>query len=190
VTGLSALSEAMTAKEISLLGEILPGPKTLAILIDATVPAAPNIERRAREAAEAIQARLVVHAVKDRPALEQALARIERDRPDAAVITVSGLLNASRDLIIDTMLRLRLPAVGLGAGQERPGVLFYYRPSGPWLWRRAGWYAAQVLKGARPVDLPVEQPSVFELVLNLKTARALDIGIPPTILVRAHRLIQ
>jgi putative ABC transport system substrate-binding protein len=113
-----------------------------------------------------------------------------RSRAGAALLVVGGLFYPSRQRIADLAAQHRLPALHLLRDYAEAGLFLTYGPSLESLWRRAATYVDRILKGARPADLPVEQRTTFELVVNLKTARALGVTIPPPLLARADRVIE
>ena len=191
VTGMAALTEMMAAKQVEMLSEILPRMKTVAVLLDPGVPAAGNIEQHVRAAAQARRAGVVTYFARDRAALDQAFVEMERNRPDAVVASAgSGMFFGNRRLIAETALRLRLPLSGVSAAQAEAGNLFAYGASLHAMIRRSASYAARILRGANPSELPIEQAATFELVINLKTAKALGLTIPPLVLLRADRVIE
>ena len=191
VTGMAALTEAMAAKSVEILAEIVPQMKTVAAILDPNVPASANIERHVQEAAKAKRVIAVIYRARDRAELAQAFAAMERDRPDGIVNNSgSGTLFGERQFVADNALRLRIPlASGSLAGAEA-GSLFSYSASLSGSFRQAASYAARILKGANPAELPIEQPTKFELAINLKTAKALGIKFPQSVLVRANEVIQ
>jgi len=187
VTGMAALTEMMSAKSVEILAEIVPQMKTVAVILDPNVPASANIERHVQEAAKAKRARVVFYRVRDRAEAAQAFAAMERDRPDGLInASGSGTLFGERQFLADNALRLRVPY----AAAAEVGGLFDYSASLSGLFRQAASHAARILKGANPAELPVEQPSKFELILNMKTARALGLKIPQSVLLRADRVIE
>ena len=191
VTGVAALTELMAAKQIEMLGQILPGLKTIAVVFDPGVPAAERIEQHVRAAAQTIRARIIMYLVKDRETLDQAFAQIDRDRPDAIVFSSgSGTLFGFRQILVENAMRRRLPSSSVSSQLADLGALFSYGPSLLAMFRRAASYAARILNGANPAELPVEQPTVFELVVNLRTARILGVTIPRAVLLRADRVIE
>jgi len=113
-----------------------------------------------------------------------------RERVDAVVVVNGPLVYAERKRIADLALKHKLPAIYGSAEYADVGGLLAYGPSYPDLYRRAAIYVDKILKGANPGDLPIEQPTTFELVINVNTARALGVAIPPSILARANRVIQ
>lgn len=187
VTGMAALTEVTSAKSVEILSEIVPQMKTVAVILDPNVPASANIERHVREAAMTKRATAVFYRTRDRTELAQAFAAMERDRPDGIInASGSGTLFGERQFIADSELRLRIPS----AGNAESGGLFSYSASLSGNFRQAASHAARILKGANPAELPIEQPTVYELVFNLKTAKALGIKIPQSVLIRADRVIE
>jgi len=191
VTGMSALTEEMAAKCVEILAEIVPQMKTVAAILDPNVPAFANIERHIQEAAKAKHARAVFYRARDRAELAQAYTAMARDRPDVIVNhSGSGTLFGERNFIADSALRLHIPSAGATGANAEAGSLFSYSASLSGLFRQAASHAARILKGANPAELPIEQPTQFEMVINLKTAKALDIKIPQSVLLRATRVIE
>lgn len=189
VTGMAALTELMAAKQIEMLGEMLPGLRTIAVLLDPGVPAAGKIEEHARAAAHVIRASVVKYTANDRQALEQVFVEMERKRPDAIVASAGSAIFFGNRLV-ERATRLRLPSSTSTAAYADAGALFSYGPSLHAMYRRSASHAARILKGAKPAEIPVEQPTVFELVINLKTAKLLGIKIPRSVLLRADRLVE
>ena len=191
VTGVAMLVEDTAAKQVEILGEILPRMGVMALFLDPTVPASGKIQERVRAAAKVRGTKVDTHWVKDRTAIESAFAEFERNRPDALHInTGSGMIFGNRVFIAESALRLRIPtAVGSPASVEAGAFMFYGATLHEGM-RTAASYAARILQGANPAEIPVEQPTRFELVINLKTAKVLGLTIPPTVLVRADRLIE
>ncbi|MBI3454165.1 MAG: ABC transporter substrate-binding protein [Candidatus Rokubacteria bacterium] len=178
-------------KWLELAKEAMPGMSRVSVLWDAD-PANPRATALAYWAAmesAARQLKLALHIVTVRQSddLVGAFAAIERARPDALVWCFSGLGDRP---VLDFAARRRLPAVGCWREPVALGALMSYHPSVPDLFRRAAVYIDKILKGARPADLPVEQPTKFELVINMKTAKALGLTIPPSLRLRADELIE
>jgi putative ABC transport system substrate-binding protein len=122
--------------------------------------------------------------------LDRQFAAISREKVGALIVLPSPMFLSERRLIVDLATKNRLPAMFFLREFAEAGGLMSYGPNFPELWRRAATYVDKILKGAKPADLPVEQPTKFELVINMKTAKALGLTIPQTILVRADELIQ
>jgi putative ABC transport system substrate-binding protein len=191
VTGMAALTREIAIKQLEMLKELLPQMKAVAFLLDPNVPALDRFEERASEATKAMRIKSTLYRAKDRAGLIQAFAAMERDRPDGIVLAGgSGTLFGERHFIADNARRLGLPCAGGAAAAAEVGYLFSYGASIYGLHRRAASYAARILNGANAAELPIEQASTFELVLNLKTANALKIKVPQSILVRADRVIE
>jgi putative ABC transport system substrate-binding protein len=121
---------------------------------------------------------------------DRAFAEIRKQRPGALIVHGTYTINIHRRRIFDFALRNRLPAIYSQGGWVAAGGLMSYGAHFPDLWRRAATYVDQILKGAKPGDLPIEQPTKFELVINLRTAKALGLTIPPSLLLRADHVIQ
>jgi putative tryptophan/tyrosine transport system substrate-binding protein len=190
VTGVATLADGLAAKSIELLVEVLPKMKTLAMLLDPGVPSSVKLELPMVEAARTKRVRAVTYWARDRASLEQALLAIERDRPDALLQPAgSGILYGERRFINDSTLRLRLPyaAPAVSSGD---GTLLTYGADLHGLHRQAATHAARILKGANPAELPIELPTRFELVLNLKVAQAIGVTFPQTVRLRAERVIE
>jgi putative ABC transport system substrate-binding protein len=122
--------------------------------------------------------------------LDGAFATMSRNHAGAALINAAGLIHPSRQQVADLALRYRLPALHLLREYAEAGLFLTYGPTLEARWRRAATYVDRIFKGAKPGDLPVEQPTTFALVVNLKTARALGLTIPPSLLARADRVID
>lgn len=190
VTGMAALTEVVAAKCVEFLAEMLPRMKTLAVLLDPSVPSAGNNERHVQDACRTKGVRAIVYWARDRATLERAFLAMERDRPDALLAASgSGILFGERRLMSESALRLRLPYAGTPVAIEFGGLLGYGADLHG-MHRQAASHAARILKGANPAELPIEQPTKFELVLNMKTAKALGLTIPQSILVRVDRVIE
>jgi len=122
--------------------------------------------------------------------IEAAFSAIDKVRPEALIVFPEPMLYAERNRIGDLTATRRLPAMFALRGHVVVGGLMSYAPSYPDLYRRCAGYVGKILKGARPVDLPFEEPTKFELVINLKTAKALGLTIPPSMTQRADEVIQ
>lgn len=191
VTGMASLAEGLAIKMVELLAETLPKMKTLAVLLDPGVPSSVKVERPVHDAARAKGARVVTYWAQDRATLEQALLAMERERPDALLQPAgSGILFGERRLIADSTLRLRLPYAGPVAAAAEGGSLLGYGANLHAMHRQAASHAARILNGANPAELPIEQPTRFELILNQKVAQAIGVKFPQSVLLRADRVIE
>jgi putative ABC transport system substrate-binding protein len=191
VTGMAALTEAVAVKQLELLKDLLPQLKTVAVLLDPDVPAVTAIESHLLDAARAMRVKPTFYRARDREGLAKAFAAMEGDRPEGVVNSSgSGTLFGERQFIADSALRLRLPCTAASAALAEAGCLLAYGASLHDMFRRAASHAARILNGTKPGELPIEQASKFELVLNLKTAKVLNVNIPKSILLRAERVIE
>lgn len=190
ITGLSSQSVDTEAKRLELLRDLIPGLKRIAALSNMGTPNSPpqwkEIETAARSLG--IESRLLdVRRPEDLPT---AFAAASREHADALVVGQDGLLQSNRKRIADLAMSHRLPAIFRSMEFVEAGGLIGYGPHYADLYRRTAIYVDKILKGARPGDIPIEQPTRFELVLNLKTAKALGLAIPQSILLRADQLIE
>jgi putative ABC transport system substrate-binding protein len=191
VTGLASLWDDMPGKWMELLREALPGVSRMAILRDPGNPASAGHVRAAEAAARSLNVRLQVLSAGRPDDLAPAFADAAAKRAEAIIVLPSAFLFGSRARVVELAERYRLPAMY----QQREYVvgsegLMSYGPDLHDMFRRAASYVDRILKGAKPADLPVEQPTKFELVVNLKTAKTLELSIPQSLLARADQLIQ
>jgi putative ABC transport system substrate-binding protein len=190
ITGLSTMSPETEGKRMELLKAAFPQIRRVAYLWDSTNPGASPRLREIRAVAPALG--LTVQSVEIRRAdeLDGAFAAIVRERADA-LLPSSSLARLYRTRLADFVAKQRLPVMYDGSGHvEAFGGLMGYGPDSLDLWRRAAIYVDKILKGAKPADLPIEQPTKFELVINLKAAKALGLTIAPAALMRADRVID
>jgi putative tryptophan/tyrosine transport system substrate-binding protein len=190
VTGLTLDSTDVSGKRLQLLKELVPRMSRVAVLFNASDPGKTLELRSLREAAHTMHVTLEAMPLTHAAELPAALATITRFQPEALVVLADPLTTTHRQAIVDFAAARRLPAMYELAVFAEAGGLAAYGASVPDLFRRAAGIVDKVLRGARPGDIPIEQPTMFELVLNLKTARALGVTPPPSVLVRAHRVIQ
>jgi putative ABC transport system substrate-binding protein len=190
VTGLSVLAPELNGKRLELLKEVMPGMTRVAILWNAANPANAAAWEETQAAAGALGLRLHSQDVRGLQDLEGAFARMAQARPDALLVLGDALLAMHRPQIAAFATQQQLPSVFAERESVAAGGLMSYGPSLPDLYRRAATYVDKILKGTKPADLPVEQPLKFELVLNLKTAQALGLTIPPSLLFQADEVIK
>ncbi len=191
ITGTSTLYEQLGPKHMELMREILPRAKSVAQLLDTNVPSWKAAEANARRAAKKLGLSYFHYYVTSRAEVEQAFVEMAKNRPDALVGGAgSGMLFGLRKVTIENTARLRIADISTVASYADLGGLMSYGPSLEEAFRLAATYVDRILKGARPADLPVQQPTRFEMVINLKTAKALGVKIPQSILLRADRVIE
>ena len=190
VTGLSALGTEMQGKPIEMLRELVPQIVRVAFLFNMSNAALQANWKEAEPAARSVGLQphlLDVRTVRD---LEPAFDAAVRQRAGAVVIGLDTLTLAHRQQIVDALVRRHLPAISREREFVDAGGLMSYGVHYPDQYRRAATYVDKILKGARPGDLPVEQPTKFELVINMKPAKALGLTIPQTLLLRAGQIIE
>jgi putative ABC transport system substrate-binding protein len=188
ITGLATLSAELGGKRIELLKDALPTVSRVAVLVDPEVSGA---LRDTQVAAEALGVKLLSLEVRGpNPDFEGAFRKATSERVGALLVASGPATELHRKRIVDLAAQSRLPAM-YGSGEfVNLGGLMCYAPNYPDLFRQAATYADKILKGARPADLPIEQPTKFDLVVNMKTARALGLTIPPSLLLRADQIIE
>ena len=190
VTGLTVVNVELSAKKVELLREALPRVSRVAFLGNPTDAAFGPILKETQRAAQLLRVHLQVVEVRDPSELAGAFAAMTRDHAGAFIHAPDELFFAYRRRIVDLAAKSQLPGVGDTRAFVETGGLMAYGPSLPETFRRAATYVDKILKGANPADLPVEQPTKFELVINLKAAKALGLTIPPSVLARADEVIQ
>jgi putative tryptophan/tyrosine transport system substrate-binding protein len=191
VTGVTSMNDELTAKRLQLLTEMVPGMKRVGVVIDSAMYNACKQEiEHLEKAAKTLGLTLVMVHV-DRPEnTDAAFAKLI----DAKVQAVTGTLMSTRNNLESdharAALKHRLPSMWEMEAGTQAGGLMSYGPDFPAIFRRAGQYTGRILKGGRPAEMAIEQPREFQLVLNMKTARALGISVPKTILLRADKVIE
>jgi putative ABC transport system substrate-binding protein len=191
VTGLSTLSPELSAKRLGLLKEAFPGLTRVAIIWNPDVRGAMLDYRQSESAARALHLKIQSIEVRRAEDLDRVFSAMTTERAEAWVVpVVNPLAFAKRVEIAKLAERHRLPSIFGSREFAEAGGLIAYGPNIAAGWHRAAAYVDKILKGARPSDLPVEQPAQFELVVNLKTASAIGVTIPPALVRRADQLIQ
>jgi putative ABC transport system substrate-binding protein len=189
VTGLSLQGPDLAGKRLELLQEVAPGRGRLAILVNAGYPAAKEELAQVQTAARALGLESVVLEIRRAEDIAAAFEGVN-DRADALYVIGEALVNANIVQITRLALNARLPTVSSSGGYVEAGCLMSYGAILSDLFRRAGDYVDKILHGAKPADLPVEQPTKFELLINLRTAKALGLTVPQTLITRADELIE
>ena len=191
VTGLSILTRELGGKRLELLKEAVPKIARVAVLFE---PAAPGTVLDVKEvlpvAARALRLTIQPWEVRDTDDFEKVFAALNKERPDGLFVTRSRLMGDNQKRIIGFALKSRLPSMYYSKEAVDAGGLMSYAADQADIYRRVAYYVDRILKGAKPADLPVEQPTKFELVINLKTAKQIGLTIPPEVLARANRLIK
>ena len=191
VTGITYFGVTLTAKRLELLHELAPKSAAIAVLLDPNAGEMAHELRQAQETARALGREIMVMKAANARELEAALATIAGARSGALLVGAGAFLNTSqRRNMVAFAARERIIAIYPQRQSVVAGGLMSYGNSQPDAYRQAGLYVARILKGDKPADLPVMQPTKFELVINIRTAKALGLQIPPTVLARADEVIE
>jgi putative ABC transport system substrate-binding protein len=190
ITGLATLAPEISGKQLELLKEIVPKLSRVAVLGTSTRPGTAQMLKETELAAGAFKVKLQYLDVLDPKEIATAFRAATKGRADAVILLPSGVFNSQRTQIVELAAKSRLPTIYYAAEWVEDGGLMTYSASLIDLSRRAAIYVDKILKGAKPADLPVEQPTKFELVINLKTAKQIGLTIPPNVLARADRVIR
>ena len=191
ITGMSNMMPELAGKRLELMREVRPKLSRIAFLAYGPDPLHKVFVTDAQDAAETLKIQfrpVIVGKVED---IEAAFSTMNRERVEALIIQPLFISNLSQgQRIADLALKSRLPTVSDGGGFAEVGGLLFYGPDQKPMFQRAATFVDKVLKGAKPADLPVEQPTKFEFIINLKTARALNLKIPQSVLYRADKVIK
>ena len=190
ITGLATLSPELSGKRLELLKEILPKLSRVAVLRTSTTPGTAQELKEAELAAGAFGVKLQYLDVRDPKDIETAFRAAGKGRADSVLVLTSPVINPYRKEIAELAVKSRLPAIYNSPEFVEAGGLVSYAANSNDSFRRAATYVDKILKGAKPADLPVEQPKKFELIINLKAAKQIGLTIPPNVLARADRVIQ
>jgi len=189
VTGLSSQTTDLAAKRLEILREVVPGLHRLAILSNVGNRLAVLEMREVQAAAGTLHLEVVTLEIQRGEDIAPAFEAL-KGRADALYVCLDALLLTNRIRINTLALTARLPMMTATRDSVEVGGLISYGPNFPELWRRAGDYVEKILRGAKPADIPVEQPTKFDLAINVTTARALGLTVPPTLLARADEVIE
>ena len=190
VTGISLMVPDLVGKQLEVLKETVPNVSRVALLWNPANPASAANLREAEAAARVLGVRLQTLEAQNPQEIDSAFAAMTRERAGALVVLTDSILTNQRSQIAELAAERRLPAIYGNSEHAEAGGLMAYSANFLDLERRAATYVDKILKGAKPGDLPVEQPANLELVINLKTAKALGLTIPPSLLQRADQVIE
>jgi putative ABC transport system substrate-binding protein len=191
ITGVTLLNRELGGKRLELLKEAVPKVARVAVLYDLAATASViEVKEVLPVAARALRLTLQPWEVRDAKGFEKVFAAINNERPDGLYVSGSALMNVNQKRIVGFSLKSRLPSVYQTREAVDAGGLVYYGADLADSYRRVAIYVDKILKGAKPADLPVEQPSKFELFINLKTAKQIGVTIPQSMLYRADRVIK
>ena len=191
ITGLTRLTRELTGKRLELLQEVVPTLSRVGVLVDADSAASATALKEYEAAARALKITLqAVEVRSSNPDFEGAFHAAAQARVSALITVRSGLALTYRQQIANLVIKHRLPSISEGSDFVEAGGLMSYAANDTESFKRAAYYVDKLLKGAKASELPIEQPTTFELVINLKTATALSLTIPPTLLFQADKVIQ
>jgi putative ABC transport system substrate-binding protein len=190
ITGLATLAAQISGKQIELLKEIVPKLSRVAVFGNASQPGHPQALREINLAADALRVQIQYLEIREPKDIETAFQAATKERADAVLVVTTPLLTTQRGQVADLAIKNRLPAIYSRPEYVEDGGLVFYGVSYTDLFRRAATYVDKILKGAKPADLPVEQPKKFEFIINLKAAKQINLTIPPNVLARADRVIR
>ncbi len=191
ITGTSNIPQELSAKRLQLLKEAAPKISRVAVFGDQTIGDISRIQvEEVKRAAKVLGMEVLVTGIKARNDIEPVSAQLRKWRADSILIISAPTNTFNRKLLVEFSEKIRLPAIYADKLFAEAGGLITYGPNIETLYRRAAFYVDKILKGAKPADIPVEQPTTFELVVNMKTAKVLGIKIPNLILVRTDKVIE
>ena len=190
ITGLSSYSAELNGKRVELLKEIVPRLSRLGVVGESTYPGNPQSLKETELAAGALKVQLQYLDVLDPKDIETAFREASKGHADGVLMLQSAVLNSQRKQTTDLAIKSRLPAIYYAPEFLDAGGLMSYAASITDLYRRAATYVDKILKGAKPADLPVEQPTKFEFIINLKSAKQIGLTVPPNVLARADKVIR
>lgn len=190
MTGVSLLTTSLGAKRLNVLKELIPTATAFAVLVDPNSPTANEQMEEVQAAADALKLQMSVFKASSASDIDAAFATLARPGINGLVVGADPFFDTQRDQIIELAARHVVPAIYHLREFPAAGGLMSYGTSLADSYRQVGVYAARILKGAKPADLPVVQPTKFDLVINLKTVKALGLTVPPTLLARADEVIE
>jgi putative ABC transport system substrate-binding protein len=190
LTGNAILTEEVIVKRLELVREVLPRARRIGVLQNPSNPMYGILWNRLESAAKQLGLTLLRFDAVSATAVDTALDEVARQRPDALMVGQDSIFYLTRSKIVQSMSRQGVPAIYAFKEAVAKGGLMSYANSSEAMFRRAAMFVSRILKGARPSDLPVEQATTFELVINLKTAKALGLAIPPSLLLRADQVVE
>jgi len=189
-TGMTIISADLAQKRLGLLRELVPNATALAALVNPDTPEGRVQLSDMRAAALSLGLNLRILEVGDEKGIESAFATLAQDKPDALLVGSDPVFDVHRDRLVALVAAAALPAIYQFRDFAAAGGLMSYDPDIADAHRQVGVYTGRILKGAKPADLPIQQPIKFQLVLNLKTAKTLGLDVPPTLLARADEVIE
>jgi putative ABC transport system substrate-binding protein len=189
-TGLSILFTQVTPKRLELLCELIPQARTIALLVNPNSPTAEPSIQGAEEAARAKGVQLAILNASTESEIDAAFAKLASLQADGLIIAADPFFDTRRAQLVAPAARYKIPTIYFAREAPASGGLMSYGSSLSEAYRQMGIYSGRILKGEKPADLPVQQPTKFELIINLKTARALGLTVPPKLLFTADEVIE
>jgi len=190
ITGLSLMTSDLDGKRLELLKEAFPKVDRMAFLWSTSGPRGNRTLTELESVSKQLRVKLLSLEVQSPDDFEGAFARAKKERAQALITSTGGLINSQQRRVLDFAAKNRLPAIYPASEGVEAGGLMSYAPNYEDLWRRAADFVDKILKGAKPAELPVEQPMKFEFVINLKTAKQIGVTIPQSVLFRADRVFK
>ena len=190
VTGVSSMAPDLAAKRLEILREAAPAVARIAMLFNILIPPSEVALKEMAIAAARFGVELQPASVRGADGFDQTFAAIEHAKSEGLIVFADPLTHSQEDVIVEFAASRRLPALYAGREFVDAGGLLSYGPNYPGMFRRGAYYVDRILGGAKPADLPVEQPAKFELVFNMKTAKALGLIVPQSLLARADEVIE
>jgi putative ABC transport system substrate-binding protein len=191
ITGLATLRPELSGKRLELLKDIVPNLSRVAVFVSSASPDYAQVLKEAQLATGSLELKLQSHDIRNPKDFETAFKAALQGRAEAVLVRVRGpILSPNRKEFAELAAKNRLPAIYEGVEEVEAGGLMSYGVNFTDLYRRAALFVDKILKGAKPADIPVEQPTKFEFVINLKTAKQIGLTIPPNVLARADRVIK
>ena len=190
LTGILFNQNVLGAKRVELLREVAPNASRVALLMNPTNPNVKIEQEDAETGAKKLGLQAITLNARNSKEIEAAFEQLVSGKVDGVITATDPIVLDRREQIVSLALPHKLPVVGFVQQFAAAGALLSYGPSISWMYRKAGEYVAQILNGAKPAEMPVLQPTLFELVINLNTARAIGVTVPPTLLARADEVIE
>jgi len=190
VTGLASLAEGLSAKWLELLTQTVPGIARVGVLMEPGGTAHATFLREIKTVAQRTGIAVLELEVRGREEIERAFAVLTKTRAQGLIVLPNAIALSNQEQIVELAAKTRLPAMYPYGEFTASGGLMAYAANRTEMYRRSATFVDKILRGAKPADLPIEQPTTFELVINLKTAKALGLTIPPSLLMRADQVIE
>jgi ABC-type uncharacterized transport system substrate-binding protein len=189
ITGVSTIAPELAAKRLEILRELIPNATRVGEIVDRANQYWYRVKEDYELAFASLKLQPIFVEITSADAIPGAIAGIANRRADALIVRGDPMFNSNREQIARLALQYALPTIAEGRGAPAAGQLLSYGPNGPAFGRRVASIVDRVLRGAKPGDIPIEQPTKFDLVMNMKTAKALGLTIPQTLLLRADELL-